>query len=273
MFTMGPLGYELVDVVTESPILIRTDKPKPEGRVTDRRNDLPLRPVPREDWQQDFDRLMRDEYLRRKYERTARVAEHLAYIRYHCPELTKSGEGLVVDVGPGPGEFLEWCRKFGWKTLGVEAMSGAGGMGDGYLQLSRLMLERQGIDVRYCGWRQFVTHLQADSCELEVAFFGFRGSWAQCYAEFVGGPPHHTHHDVKRQFWQFDYHLRSAWLDAFEAMEKRLVCGGSVLIAANRLGEQSGQDQYCREIRRVAERAGLTLVKREDNWVHQWRKA
>jgi len=238
--------------------------------MTDRRNDLPLRPAPRPDWQQDFDRLIRDPYLQRKYSRDARLVEHLEYIQTYVPEITRKGSGLVVDVGTGPGEFLEWCRKFGRKVLGVEALSGEGGMGDGYLRLSRLMHERQGIDVRYCGWQQFVRHLASDGCDLKVALWNFRGSWAQCYADFVEGPPHHLHHDVHRQRWRFDYHLRCAWQAAFEAMARRLVPGGHVLIVANRLGEQSGQDRYCREIRGAAEAAGLVLVKHESNYVHKW---
>ena len=235
--------------------------------------DLPLRPVPSGDWQREFDRLMRDDYLRKKYNREARVKEHLEYIRAYIPEITKSGKGLVVDIGPGAGEFLEWCRKFGWQTLGIEAVSGDGGMGDEYLRLSKLMHERQKIDVRYCGWQGFVEYLHSGTCTLKAALFNLRGSWAQCYADFVDGPAHHLHHDVRQQRWRFGETLRLRWQRAFMVMGQHLLPEGRILIVANRLGEKSDQDQYCEEIRRAADDAGLVLVKHESNYVHQWERA
>lgn len=237
-----------------------------------------LKPVPYDDWQDDFDTLMRDTYLSQKYSREVRLDEHLDYIRRHCHEVTQKLPGVVVDVGPGPGEFLEWCRHYGNRIYAVDSPpDGLGGMGSGYVKLSRLMLDRQEIPRTGEGWLRFVDQLPAiPSMPKEltpgVSLFNFRGSWAQCFAHLVSGPPHHLHHNVQQQRWKWGRQQREEWVDAFEAMVGALLPGGHILIAANRLGEPSEWEIYVREIKAVAEACGLTLVHEYDGYVHKWRR-
>lgn len=236
---------------------------------------LPLNTVPSAEWQSEFERLMRDPYLAKKYNRAERLQEHMAYIQDFCPEVSRRLPGDVVDIGPGPGEFLELVRMFGNSVYGVDAETGTGGMGDGYLSLSRLLCARQRVPVAYGGLPWFVSHLKATR-EIGItaeALFNFRGSWAQCWHEHIGGEPHHLHHDVRKQYWIFGTKQRDAWLETFEVMHKRLIPGGHVLIAANRLGGSDSQQQYDEEIRKIAEVCGFRLVLEKDGWVHKWRKA
>ena len=121
-----------------------------------------LRPSPFPEWDDEFARLMRVPYLAKKYNREVRIKEHFDFLRTYCPDILLGGDGLVIDIGPGPGEALEICREYGWKTIGVDAPSGDGGMGTGYVKLSRMLHERQGLDVRYCGWQDFVRMMGGD---------------------------------------------------------------------------------------------------------------
>lgn len=236
---------------------------------------LPLNPVLSPEWQSEFDCLMRDPYLVKKYDRAERLREHMTYIQDFCPEVSRKLSGSVVDIGPGPGEFLELARMFGNQVFGIDAGTGTGGMGDGYLHLSLLLCQRQHLLVWYEGFSLAMAHLEeARKLGLAaVALFNFRGSWAQCWHEHVGGEPHDVHHDVRKQHWIFTAELRVAWLGAFEVMHRHLIPGGHVLIAANRLGGLDSQQQYDKEIRKAAEVCGFRLVLEKSNWVHKWQKA
>lgn len=239
---------------------------------------LPLHPIPFSEWEVDFVRLLRDEYLRKKYRRERRVREKFDYIVRNCPEIMRrpSGSGgiRVVDVGPGPGEFLEWARHYGWDEVGIDTLQGDGGMGDGYLALSQLLADRQGVFVSYCGFDSYVAvlHESPQHPDTDVQLFNFQGSWAQCFAEFVSGEPHHVHHDAKLQRWEFTAELRTAWIEAFEGMAKHLVPGGSVLIYANQLGDDRNRAEYDKTLLDVADACGLALTKHEPTNLHKWTK-
>jgi len=221
-------------------------------------------------WQTDFDRLLRDPYLARKYDRQRRVQDHLRYLQKYAPEVlgpaTKST--YIIDVGCGAGETLEWARVFKWRTIGIEAPGGDGGMGDGYWQLSKLMHQRQGLAVLYCGWQAYVQRYGH-----VASLFNFRGSWSQSYANFLDGLPHHIHHDCHQQTWRWGVELREAWAAAFEFMAHWLVPGGHILIAANDTGGSGCRARYNQEMQEVASEAGLKLV-REGNkgLLLKWRK-
>ncbi len=238
--------------------------------------ELPLYPVPDEEWQAEFDRLLRaDAYLRKKYNREARVIEHRQYITQNCPEIITAEPGLVVDLGLGAGELLEFARAFGHRAIGIDAPTGEGGMGNGYLRLSKLMHVRQKLDVDYTGGPAFFRELaKLSNAEIygDMVLLSARGSWAQCWAKYVGGPPHHINHDCTQQYWIWSDRLRVEWRRAFRAMFKHLRPGGCVLIAANRLGERTNQQRYDSEITATAEAAGFESVKTADSYVHKWRK-
>jgi len=230
---------------------------------------LHLRPAD-PSWHAAFDRLMRDPYLSKKYNRERRVADHLHYLQRYAPEVL--GQPItrtkIIDVGCGAGETLEWARTFGWETLGIEASGGEGGMGSGYWELSRLMHKRQGLHVLYCGWQGYIKHHSH-----AAALFNFRGSWAQSYAEFLGGEPHHVHHNCRQQWWKWGGELREAWALAFEFMRKNLIPGGHIVIAANDTGGSSCRARYNKDMQDLAKGAGFKLVREENKGLLlKWRK-
>lgn len=235
--------------------------------------DLPLLPVPSPEWQAEYDALMQDPYLRRKYDRQARIIEHWEYLNRLAPEVLTPGPEGVMDIGCGPGEGIELCKSFGRDATGVEPPTGTGGMGTGYHRLSQLIHERQGIHVSYCGWQELVEFLLYVDLPSELAFLS-RGSWEQCYSEHLVGDPHHVHHDCHLQTWDWSFDLGRKWKRAFDAMVRCLVPGGFVLIWANGTGPSSGEDQqrYDTEIRKVAESSGLVLDYSEPPRLHRWRK-
>src|SRR5690606_26418783 len=80
------------------------------------RSRVQLNPPPSAEWQYAAATLLDDPWLARKVDRERRLKEHRAYMERYCAEL--DGKGLVIDIGPGPGEFLELCRAKGHDILG-----------------------------------------------------------------------------------------------------------------------------------------------------------
>lgn len=234
---------------------------------------LPLYPPPRPTWQAERDAVLAGSaYIRKKYNREKSIREHVDFYRKYLPEIdTNEGHGgdLIVDIGCGMGVGLEMLRSYGWDTIGVEAPSGEGGMGDAYHRLSRALHERQKLAVTYVGWQAWV---EAAEIPPESVFaFVSRGSWEQCFAEHLMGPPHHEHHECKRQDWDKSQELVGKWHLAFEFMYSRLSRGGLVLIHANGTGTTDVWYDDC--IRAVADASGFRSTTCYGLRLHKWRKA
>ena len=245
---------------------------KPQSKFIGSRPEL--RPAPSPEWEAEYIRLMRDPHLAKKYDREARLIENINYIRDYCPCLTQPQRGTVVDVGPGAGEFLEWCRLFGSDTLAVDSPDGQGGMGAPYVTLSRMMHERQGIDAVYCGWREWLPAASPPpGATSGLSFVNFRGSFAQCYSDLTCGPPHHEHHNAQKQWWRFDSKLIREWRFCFESAHDMLLPNGQLLISANRLGGRDNQRRYESVICKIAAEAGFRLELHIPMAVHRWRKS
>jgi SAM-dependent methyltransferase len=230
--------------------------------------------VPSTDWLAAYLEVLNDRYVRSKYDRQERMAEKQQYTDDYCPEVRKKMPGLVVDIGPGPGEWLEIVRHHGNHIYGVEAATGVGGMGNRYLQLSRLLHDRQDILCEYGGLEIYQRRLDSPSVEKSpsISFINFQGSWAQCFAQFVNGPPHHLHHDVRRQRWNFTAELEQEWIATFTILRRALLPGGRILIAANRLGPKTDHPKYAMKIKAAAKAAHLKLILDHADYVHKWQK-
>jgi hypothetical protein len=108
---------------------------------------LPLNSVNSE-WEKQYSLILADPFIKRKYNRERRIKDKIAYIEEWTPEVMQ-GNGFVVDIGSGPGEYLELCRFFGNKIQGFDARIDLSMMGNNYIKLSMLMSERQQIPIMF----------------------------------------------------------------------------------------------------------------------------
>jgi hypothetical protein len=186
----------------------------------------------------------------------------------------KQPAGGVVDVGPGFGHFLEVVRDLGCPAFGIEATTGDGGMGDEYLALSRLLIQRQRLPVMCIGFRNWLALVRKDSgVAADKQLINFQGSWAQCWSHHLGGVPHHVNHNAGEQYWLWGDTLTEAWTQAFITMCGLLLPEGHILIVANRTGDAECQRRYDQEIVDCADSAGLECAMREGGYVHKFRRA
>lgn len=203
---------------------------------------LPALKKTTEDWLPTYELLVKsDEWLMQKLNRQRRLKEIDQYIDKWCPEVKTGKPGLVVDVGCGPGEFLEIARMYGNTILGVDASSGLGGMGDQYLAASKMLLERQKVPAIFEGLDGFLFRLNHHAL-VGVKLINFRGSIEQCFADFMEGEPHHIHHNCKRLRWRIDERLESATRFMLTSFKCCLNHKGSLLIHAN--GAANTDDWY-----------------------------
>jgi len=216
--------------------------------------------------------LLRDAWLRRKTDRPRRLGEHWTHIENHLPELLDKkcrGTGKVIDIGPGPGEFLEICRHLGHPVQGIDAPNGRGGMGDEYLEYSRLMVERQKIPVHYMGVLNCIFSPN-DGESGSFLCVNSRGSIEQAFAKHMIGEPHDLHHDCRKMAWGMSAGLQERLDAMFAGLARLLIPGGLFLIVAN---GASNADEYDAAIVRSAKSNGcFELMKHEPPTIHKWRK-
>jgi hypothetical protein len=222
-------------------------------------------------WLSQYSVLMQDAWLRKKLSRTRRLGEHLNYLFEYAPEVfVTNPPGLVIDFGPGAGELLEIGRMLGFRILGVDAKTGAGGMGDNYLDACRLIVQRQNLPVRYCGAEHFMSN-EALSPDLHgsAVLINSRGSIEQMFSRLMDGPRHHLHQDCRKLRWQENPRTQEA-LEAFLWRCKQLLTfGGVLLVAANGSANLDWYDgMICRA---AAEVGGLRLLVHHRR-IHKWVK-
>lgn len=233
------------------------------------RFDLPLRVVDRET-ERRFEKLLSDSWLRRKTDRPRRLGEHWAHVTTHLPELIDGKLfGTVVDVGPGPGEFLEICRHLGHCVLGIDAPNGRGGMGDDYLEYSRLMTQRQGIEVDCQGFLKWICQDHPGDRGTILAV-NSRGSIEQAFAKYMLGEPHDLHHDCRKMAWSVSAALRETFEAMFEGLSRLLVPGGMFLVVANGAANANEYDRLIVESARS--NGDFELVHHKSPTIHKWRK-
>lgn len=187
--------------------------------------------------------LKKDPYIAKKYDRKARMKEKQDYIEKLAPEIAKGGLS-VVDIGPGPGEFLELCRHYGNTIFGVDSYE-ENAMGLSYLKLSRLCHSFQLIPVNYCGLDGFMFDKKATGYDL----INLQGSLEMAMEHCLVGKDFHQHHNVRDMV--LDLMLgREYLLKVFKAFKEKLVPGGRVILYCNQVKNQSEYAdliEYCSE--------------------------
>ena len=242
-------------------------------------SEIPLLPVPSAEWQEEYDGLTGSkrpivvangyfylgDWLARKTNRERRLKEINQYVEQHAEEILKRQHGTVIDIGPGPGEFLEIARHCGHPVIGVDAASGEGGMGLGYLRLSQLMTDRQKIPVEYIGFRAWLS--RDDTTRYSSAsFVNFRGSIEQALSHRMHGD-HRARMDCRFLHWKEDGETRDAFTSMFARLRLYLQPGGCVLIHAN---GSASDEWYDGAIQLAAREVGFVLLKREGQRLHKW---
>lgn len=221
-------------------------------------------------WEENFELLMKDDFLSKKYNRGKRLNDHLLYLKNLAPEvLTRTSVGsYVVDIGPGPGELLEISRFLGYKTKGFDAKLEDCEMGKPYLQLSMMMSERQNLDIEYCGFENILSRLplETDSTFLVNS----RGSIEQVFKKHLEGVPHKVHHDAKQLAWTFSDEMKSDFLLLLNEVKRILVPGGIFLIYGNGSSNISEYNDFVFSI--LEEVEGLTCEASDYKTIHRMRK-
>ncbi len=232
---------------------------------------VPLLDPPSATWEPIWDKLMRgNNWLARKVDRARRLREHEAYLHEYLPELTdRDNPGAVIDIGPGPGEFLELCRALGHEIFGIDSPNGKGGMGSEYVEASRMMTTRQKIPVAYIGLDRWLASPLNSHLRWTVAAINSRGSIEQSLARHMDGD-HELHHDSKRLAWKISAELRETFQTIFEQSTRLLRSGGAIMIYSNGSSNSRCYDRLvCEEAAKVG---GLELVRHESPQIHKWRK-
>lgn len=216
----------------------------------------------------ELSKLMRDEWLRKKLNRTRRIKDHIQYLLSNAPELFESPAGVVVDLGPGDGVLLEIAREAGHTPFGVDAPSGEGGMGQNYYRACQLIHNDLGLTVVRTGALNWLKAKPIENmrAEAKAVLINSRGSLEQIFAPHLDGPPHHLHHDASKLSWRINDKLLASDLHKmFRTVVSTLRDDGSFLIhmngAANTCPFESLLDKVAGEFPLVLEKANERLRK------------
>ena len=195
---------------------------------------LPLKRI-NSNWQKEFDDLMKDEFLIKKYNRTIRIKDHTEYLSSFFPQIfyksNSAKKYFVVDVGPGPGELLEIVRNLGYNIAGFDAKINDCEMGEPYVKLSKMLSDRQQLNIKYCGFENIIDTFPFENNS--VFLINFRGSIEQVFKKHLIGEPHIKHHDAKRLEWSFSDNMINDFNKLFKSVERTLVKNGCLLIHGN----------------------------------------
>lgn len=228
---------------------------------------MKLYEYPRVGWQEEFAKLMQDPYLSKKYNRERRIKDNRKYMGAKTPELKHAKNKRVLDIGPGPGEWLEICREFGHQVWGVDAPLSDCEMGDEYIRLSKLMTERQKLSVDYCGLQAW---LKKQIGKGKFFYINCRGAIEQCFKDHQAGVPHKVTKNCSGLKWVITQEL---W-DKFEKMFKKfsyiLEDGGYIVIHAN--GSKNNPDYDNLVLETLKKFPELHLMKKEGKLFHKIQK-
>lgn len=212
---------------------------------------MKLYPVPNEEWQKKYNLLMLDPYLSKKYNRERRISDHKKYMNNCTPEIKHCTGKNVLEVGPGMGEWLELCRDYGHNVMGIDAVIDDNEMGNEYAQMSKLMTDRQELNVLYTGFDRFllmdIEYRQGIIPNMSIFYINMRGCVEQCFKDCMTGPPHKQTKDCSQLAWKV---TQETW-DMFDLMffefDRILEDGGYIYIWANGSANNPVYDNFILE--------------------------
>lgn len=228
---------------------------------------LPLKNAS-EEWTNEYNKLLEDPYISTKYNRNKRIKDKSRYINFYQPEILM-GDGNVFDIGCGPGEYLEICRYYGNKIQGVDAIPGKSDMGNEYLNLSKLLTERQKIPVDYCGFDTMLKNGRIPFENKSLTFINSQGSIEMVFNEYMVGPPMVEHRNSSLIEWNITQELKDLFDVMFSEFRRTLVLNGFCMIYGN---ECKNQEDYNNLFLNRCEKHGFTVVSTNKKTLHKIRK-
>lgn len=235
---------------------------------------MKLNPVPNPEWQAQYDKLMQDPYLAKKYNRERRISDHKKYINNCTPEIKRCTGKNVLEIGPAMGEWLELCREYGHNVFGIDAVVTDNEMGNEYAQMSKLMTERQGIQVLYIGFDQYLQmdleYRQGVIPNFTVFYINLRGCIEQVFKQHMTGPPHKQTKDCSQLAWNETRETWDAFYSMFEEFDRILEDGGYIYSWANGSKNNPVYDNYMLET--IKKFPNLHLFKKVGKLQHKIRR-
>ena len=238
--------------------------------------ELPLLKIPYPNWEKMAKKLLEDPYVRKKCERKRRLKEKLDYINTYCEEI-KERKSCVLDLGPGPGEFLEFCRYFGNKVYGIDAkFNDFGGMGEEYLHYSKLMTDRQHIPVLYKGVDNLLETGGLPFSDEMFHFINSQGSITYMLNKYIRVKAANTNlklHEQSSVFYWNDTRKVQKILDLlFKEANRILIKGGILLIYANQPKGEKNLINYRKLILDNCTSHGFKLILEKFKCLHKMEK-
>jgi len=230
--------------------------------------DLPLLKSPSENWENAMIEIMKNEYVAKKCNREIRLKEKTRYIHKFCPELEKE-VGKILDLGPGPGEFLEVCRYYGNDIFGVDAKPGDCEMGEEYLKYSILMSERQNLPIIYCGFENLLKE-KSKFRDKEFFFINSQGSIEQIFKKHLLGEPHKIHKTASKLTWNITDELKKDFNIFIKEVKRILTDDGFLLIYGN--GATNTEEYEKILLNTVKEVKGFKILIKQDRRLHKFRR-
>jgi hypothetical protein len=229
---------------------------------------MELLPYPRTTWKQEYDELMKDKYLSKKYNRERRIKDLRKFMGSCTPELKHCTKKRVLELGVGMGEWLEICREFGHYPSGLDANpDDVCEMGTPYVKLAQLMAERQKLKVSFVGFKKWMK--EEHSAE-EYFYILSRGSIEQMFSDYMVGPPHWQTKDCSQLSWDIGERLTKAFHDFIFILEHILEDGGYIVIHANGAKNSPAYDNLM--LTTLKEFPTLHLMKKVGKTFHKIQK-
>lgn len=219
--------------------------------------EIPLKPIPNDKWQEEYKLVMQDPYVSRKYNRRRRIKDKVDYINQYLPEVKKQG-ATVLDLGPGPGEFMEVCEHYGKTCYGIDADLDDCEMGFEYVKLSKLMAQRQGLNIQYVGLLNMIENGGLPFEDESISFINSQGSIEQIFAKYMVGPSHKKHKNCNLLSWEIDAELIDIFSAFFAELNRVLEPEGRILIYGNGAKNVNEYNQLLRQC--IDDIDGLEIV-------------
>jgi len=202
--------------------------------------------------------LLSDTWLNEKVDRVSRLKEKQWYINKYLPEI-KKGEKIVLDIGCGPPEFLEWCRYHFNIGTGIDVEKSP--MQGRYTEYSMLMHRRQSIDVNYRSFRDIC--IAEDYSLGKFHIIHSQGAINQILKDDI------TWHSTHGGSWKTDKKTIGDFNAMFDWFRRSLYSGGKVMIYAN--GSLNDRE-YSKMINEAAIKHGFKNILQHQYIMHKFQR-